>query len=54
MTKPLLLPLQLTHLVTADDLAANLLTAALGGKPFGPRASTLNNIRARARAVRPL
>ena len=54
MEKPVLIPLQLTDVVTADQLAASIWTAPLGGKCIGPKASTLNNIRAFARTFRPL
>jgi hypothetical protein len=54
MTKPLLIDVELSNIVTADQLAAAIWTANLGGTIKGPRLSTLNNIRARARAVRPL
>ncbi|MBP3829293.1 MAG: hypothetical protein IJK15_01435 [Bacteroidaceae bacterium] len=47
MEQPLLIPVELTSIVTTDQL-----TSLLGTKR--PKASTLNLIRARARAVRPL
>ncbi|MBQ6432538.1 MAG: hypothetical protein IJJ94_01075 [Bacteroidaceae bacterium] len=52
MPEPLLLDVHLDALLTADDLSAAL-RAALGAG-CAPRTSTLNAIRARARAVRPL
>lgn len=54
MEKPVLIPVQLTSIVTAEQLAATIRTASQSGKCIGPKASTLNNIRAFARAYRPL
>ena len=54
MTKPLLLDVELSQIVTADQLAAAIWTANLGGTSSGPKLSTLNNIRAFARTFRPL
>ncbi len=47
MEQPLLIPVELTSIVTTDQLSSFFRTAS-------PKASTLNIIRARARAVRPL
>lgn len=54
MTKPLLIPVQLTGVVTAEQLTASLLAASDSGLRAMPKLSTLNRIKARARAVRPL
>lgn len=54
MEKPLLIPVQLTKIVTAEQLAATIRTASHGDRCVGPKASTINQIRAFARTFRPL
>ena len=51
MEQTLLIPIQLSYVVTADLLPASGRLSAYQGE--GPKAATLNRIRARARAVRP-
>lgn len=54
MEKPLLIPVQLTKIVTAEQLAATIRTASRGNRCIGPKASTIHQIRAFARTFRPL
>jgi len=51
MEQPLLIPVQLSYVVTADLIPTTGGLSAYKGE--GPKAATLNRIRARARAVRP-
>lgn len=54
MNQPILIPVQMTDIVTADQISAFLFPASHSACRARLKASTISNIKARARAIRPL